>query len=820
MTEVEAPQPAHAARHAWLAEHDGGPGTVLLDDPATAADRLAGLGEGTASVVVLADVLDHLDPDDAGALLGRIARVLADDGRLLVAHRVAGAGDREPRPVSTPGTLVPAVAQHLAPRTLHLDDGDLLLTAVPGAADAVEVARLQAGVHAAAEAAWRETAELAHRRSEELRGLNERLDGLQAAVRGRSVHAKERRRLEQTLRETVEAAEQQLCEVAFQRDDARWKLASMRVRRWNRLGTALGEARRSRKALLLLPLKVWQIVTGPPVPSALPRPTRKKVPLKVPEGLPVVTGMRPRALDPVEPAAVADLRVAGIMDTFTRACFEPEVELLTFTPEGWRDTLEQRPPNLLFVESAWQGNDGSWQYRVGQYDDVLSVGHPELSALTAWCRQRGIPTVFWNKEDPIHFNRFRRASTLFDVVLTTDADCVPEYAKLHLQTADVIEALPFAAQPVLHNPTGNMGPRDPRPVFAGTYYKSRHEERKRSLEQLLDAARPFELMIYDRTHGDGDPSTGFPDRFASHIVGGVPYAEMVRLYGRHKVFLNTNSVVSSPTMFSRRVFELLACGTPVVSTPSLGLEQMLGDVVDVVDTEEAARDAIRRLVEDEDWWRERSLAGLQLVMSQHTYADRLAQVARWCGYDVAADRDAAITALRPASDPAGDADLEVVLTAGDATDGSGAAGGRGGAAGGGGPAGGRGAAADGSVEVRRLTLGSDDEVARYRELADLAPTAWVLVGEGAPGRDEVARLATARRYTRADAIGTDADDGPTHRYVDALRAGPALVRRELVARLGWSSDPTVLARILDEARTSGSLFYAVETAGRAGSAGA
>ena len=770
MTEVDQQPSAASARDTWIASH-GGSGALVIDDPASAAATLADLPDGGTDVVVLADVLDHLD--DPAAVLAEVARVLAADGRMLVAHRVAGAGEREPRALTTPGSLVPAVAEQLAPTSLDLDGDDLLLVATPGDADEVAVARLQAEVHAAAEAAWQRTAELAHRNREELRGAEERLEGLQPAVRGRAVHAKERRRLELALKHTVSAAERQLTEVAYQRDDARWKLASMRVRRWNRLGTALNAARRSRRALVLLPLTVWQVLFGPGEKPALPRPTRKRAKLEVPADVPVVTGMAPRALAPATPAAVADLRVAGIMDTFTRACFEPEVDLVTFTPENWRETLEKRPPNLLFVESAWQGNDGSWQYRIGQYDDVLSIGLPDLASLTTWCRKQGIPTVFWNKEDPIHFARFRRASTLFDVVLTTDADCVDEYAKLFVQGADVIEALPFAAQPALHNPTGNMGPRDPRPVFAGTYYKSRHEERKRSLEQLLDAARPFDLVIYDRTHGDGDPSTGFPERFESHIAGGLPYDEMVRVYGRHKVFLNTNSVVSSPTMFSRRVFELLACGTPVVSTPGLGLEKMLGEVVDIVDDEASAREAIARLIEDEDWWWQRSRAGLQLVMSQHTYADRLAQVARWCGYDVAADRDAGIARLRPA-------------------DGS--------------------VAGDDGV-VRQVSLDSDDEVERYRELADLAPTAWVLVGDGEVDADHQAALATARRYTRADVIGTAADAGPSHRYVDEVAAGPALVRRELVTRFGWSSDPAVLSRLLVDLRTNGSLFYAVAASG-------
>ncbi|WP_130648630.1 glycosyltransferase family protein [Egicoccus halophilus] len=782
------------ARQAWLAAN-GGDGAVVLDDAGTAAGRLGDLGDEATTVVVLADVLDSLD--DPGVVLAELRRVLAADGRVLVVHRVAGAGSAEPRRWSTPAALAYGLAEHLAPRELSLADGELRMIASTGPADRAVLDRLVAAVSDAAEQAWQDVAADLHRGREELRGMRERLEGLQPAIRGRSVAARDRGRLEQQLQELVDEAEQQLSTMAYERDEARHKLAALRARRWQRLGSLLAAARSSRSALLLLPWRLWQVLTGPPARPSLPPPTHRHVELTVDEELPVVTGMRPRAIDPVEPVAVADLRVAGILDTFTRACVAPEVDLVTFSPESWRDQLEQRPPHLLFVESAWQGNDGSWQYRIGQYDDVASIGHPDLAALTAWCRDRGVPTVFWNKEDPIHFDRFRRASTLFDVVLTTDAERVPEYTRLQLQSAEIVEALPFAAQPVLHHPTGGMGVRDPRPAFAGTYYKQRHEARKRSLEQLLDAARAFDLVIYSRTHGDGDPSTGFPERFDPYVVGGLPYDEMVRHYRRHRLFLNTNSVVSSPTMFSRRVFELLACGTPVVSTPSLGLSTMLGDVVDVVDDEEAAHAAIRRLAEDDDWWRRRSLAGLERVMSAHTYAHRLAQVGRWCGYDVAAHRDERMAVLRPSVATgvpvATDEGEQEVLLADDAT-----------------------GTAPGAAH--RVALAGTDERARYRELADLAGAGWVLVGEGAPDPALVARLATARRYTRAEVLGVAVDGGPSHRYVTSVAVGPALVRRELVARIGWSSDPTVLAPLLAELRDEGARLYAVEAAAPGGTA--
>ncbi len=89
-------------------------------------------------------------------------------------------------------------------------------------------------------------------------------------------------------------------------------------------------------------------------------------------------------------------------------------------PNNWLEVLEAQQPHVLLVESAWQGNQGAWQYKVGAYSYPGSVGLPDLNALVEWCRSHSIPTVFWNKEDPIHFEKFKEAASLFDVVFTTD----------------------------------------------------------------------------------------------------------------------------------------------------------------------------------------------------------------------------------------------------------------------------------------------------------------------------------------------------------------------------------------------------------------
>ncbi|MBN2559418.1 MAG: glycosyltransferase [Phycisphaerae bacterium] len=321
--------------------------------------------------------------------------------------------------------------------------------------------------------------------------------------------------------------------------------------------------------------------------------------------------------------------VAAILDTMSSSTFGLDCRLLTFAPHDWRYVLEQQPPEFLLVESAWQGNGGSWQYLVGEY---AATDRSALKSLIAWCRKQQVPTVFWNKEDPVHFARFKNAAKLFDFVLTTDANTVESYRSLPNSAIQDVAPLMFSAQPRIHHPI-SRSTRLGAPCFAGSYYANRHLNRRRQMESLLDAAAPFGLVIYDRNHASDSEEFAFPDRFKPHIKGSLSYEDVVEVYKRHKVFLNVNSVADSPTMFSRRVFELLACGTAVLSTPSVGVSRVFGDIVQTAETPDEFRDVMGRLIEDDAYRRSVTRRGLRAVMSQHTTRHRLREVAQVLGLD-------------------------------------------------------------------------------------------------------------------------------------------------------------------------------------------
>ncbi|MGJ9402583.1 glycosyltransferase [Arthrobacter sp. KK5.5] len=283
---------------------------------------------------------------------------------------------------------------------------------------------------------------------------------------------------------------------------------------------------------------------------------------------------------------LAGLSVGIIADEFTTQSLMPECHLVPIEAPGqWQDQLPDANLDALIVESAWSGNGGAWHRGVGYYNDDEFA---ELRLLLDACRERGIPTIFWNKEDPVHIDRFLPTAAHFDHVFTTDADCIARYVNHAGARTKTVASLPFFAQPALHNPLRT----DRRPqhtiAYGGSYYGDRYAKRSRELASILNSVSPYGLTIYDRQVNHPGSPYQFPEQLGSYVRGGLEYAEMVKAYTSHPLHINVNSVDASPTMFSRRVMELAASGTPVISGAGRGVTTFFGAQIPVVTTGDEA----------------------------------------------------------------------------------------------------------------------------------------------------------------------------------------------------------------------------------------
>ena len=340
--------------------------------------------------------------------------------------------------------------------------------------------------------------------------------------------------------------------------------------------------------------------------------------------------------------------VAAILDTFTEHSLRYEANLLLLSLEHWRVQIEEARPECLLVESAFIGNNGQWRHKIADYENLED--NP-LRELLKYCRSNGIPTAFWNKEDPPHFDEFIGAAREFDFVFTSDADCVPLYREA--LGHDRIYVLPFAAQPRLHNPSRQESWPNYPVCFAGSWLQHKYPERAEALRYLLDPILPLGLHIFDRNLKQNDlgPNFRFPDRYKEAIKGTLTYEEMLTAYRCYDVLLNVNTVTESPTMFSRRVFESLACGTPVISSESVGMSRMLGEHVRVTRSMEETTDHLLELLGDEEARVREGHLAYRHVHENHTYRHRMNEVFRRVGLESLVSKQPSVSVLMPTMRP-------------------------------------------------------------------------------------------------------------------------------------------------------------------------
>jgi len=347
-----------------------------------------------------------------------------------------------------------------------------------------------------------------------------------------------------------------------------------------------------------------------PVAALLPAPPAE--PVLLPVILDDASHIRSSLLNDAQGSTNA-LKVACVMDEFTFGSYRNECNLLPLTPHDWQAELQQFQPELLFIESAWRGKDDLWGSKIGHNGQ-------ELQDILKWCNEHKVPTVFWNKEDPVHFETFLSTAKQFDFVFTTDIDCIHRYkgALGH----ERVYLLPFACQPAVHNPV-ELYERKDAFCFAGAYY-ARYPERTRDLASFVsELPRLRPLDIFDRNFGKDDKNYQFPGEYQPYIVGTLSFDQIDLAYKGYRYAINLNSIKQSQSMFARRIFELLGSNTVTVSNFSRGVRLLFGDLVITTDS---GPEMLRRLnlhTSDERYSDKLRLAALRKVMQEHTYAHRM-----------------------------------------------------------------------------------------------------------------------------------------------------------------------------------------------------
>lgn len=310
------------------------------------------------------------------------------------------------------------------------------------------------------------------------------------------------------------------------------------------------------------------------------------------------------------------IKVACILDEFSYECFKYEGNFIQLGTNNWKKIIDNFKPDFLLVESAWQGLDRQWTYKIV---NLHKHKNNTLPSLIKYCKEKKIPTVFWAKEDPSDFEMFIEAAKLFDYIFTTDANSIKKYKEIVKHNK--IYLLPFAAQPKIHNPINKDIMKVGNVAFAGSWY-DKYPKRCADMEIILKPAFKYDLVIFNRFKDMNVKHFSFPNEYRPYIKGSLNYEEIIKEYKKYNIFLNVNSVTNSPTTFSRRVFELLACGTPVISSYSMGIENFFKDIVLMSKSKEETDKLINTLLNNKEMRDKLAVLGIREIFNHHTYGQR------------------------------------------------------------------------------------------------------------------------------------------------------------------------------------------------------
>ena len=139
------------------------------------------------------------------------------------------------------------------------------------------------------------------------------------------------------------------------------------------------------------------------------------------------------------------------------------------------------------------------------------------------------------------------------------------------------------------------------------------------MEKIFDKIlnNNLKLKIYDRFSNSSMERMKYPEKYLPYVNDGVEYHEIPDVYKESEFGLNFNTITDSNTMFARRVFELMASNTVVLSNYSKGVYRLFGGNVLYLDRDEFEGNRNFDKIKEEN---------LYNVLENHNYSNRFRQI--------------------------------------------------------------------------------------------------------------------------------------------------------------------------------------------------
>lgn len=319
-----------------------------------------------------------------------------------------------------------------------------------------------------------------------------------------------------------------------------------------------------------------------------------------------------------------DLNIGIIADEFLYDSFKDVANFEYIS----RDNKELKDYDFVIFATSWRGIDNSWDGSAHPNNEKRQ----EMIELVEKYNSKGIPTIFYSKEDPVNYHLFKSLAEHCQHIFTTAVEMVKHYKEY--TGNDNVHVLQFGVNPFIHNPVGTRSASaeefKDEVLFAGSWltkYPVRMSETKKLFNAIVREKVPF--TVIDRNLHLGNPRYQFPSKYLSKMAPPVPHDELMNLHKLIRWSINMNSVKYSETMFANRVYELQAFGNILLSNYNTGINNLFPNV---------------RLVHSDDDFKviyntkekdllELQAKGIRNVYNGHTTFHRVQQVANTIGLD-------------------------------------------------------------------------------------------------------------------------------------------------------------------------------------------
>lgn len=241
--------------------------------------------------------------------------------------------------------------------------------------------------------------------------------------------------------------------------------------------------------------------------------------------------------------------------------------------------------SFFFCESCWNGNNGEWKYKI----NTIKIKKETVNILNQ-CKKLNIPTIFYNKEDPVNFDSYIDTAKHFDIIITTDINCVNKYKEL---TKSQIFVMPFTINPLDINNIGRKNDIN-NSFFAGSLTYSLSEIRKKNTNILLDKLKKKKFVLFDRNLNEKQRVefynsmyniNMFHPKYNKYLHEAIPHEVLLKVHKTTNWCGNLNTVKTSDTMFARRVIEASIMKNSVVTDYSQGVYKNFGNSIYTLEDE-------------------------------------------------------------------------------------------------------------------------------------------------------------------------------------------------------------------------------------------